>query len=80
MAYNLSREKKLTVIRALVEGVSIRSIERMTGVREGLLSLRHQFSFVASIGCVASTTIFDPPTISTRIKSMFRSPSMCRLS
>lgn len=32
MAYNLSRDKKLTVIRALVEGVSIRSIERMTGV------------------------------------------------
>jgi IS1 family transposase len=32
MSYDLSREKKLTVLRALVEGVSIRSIERMTGV------------------------------------------------
>ena len=32
MAYNLPREKKLTVIRALVEGVSIRSTERMTEV------------------------------------------------
>lgn len=32
MAYNLSTDKKLAVIRALVEGVSIRSVERMTGV------------------------------------------------
>lgn len=32
MAYNITTEKKLTVIRALTEGVSIRSIERMTGV------------------------------------------------
>lgn len=32
MAYNLSRDKKLTVLRALVEGVSIRSIERMSDV------------------------------------------------
>lgn len=30
--YTLSTEKKLTVISALVEGNSIRSIERMSGV------------------------------------------------
>jgi IS1 family transposase len=32
MSYNLPREKQVTIIRALVEGVSIRSVERMTGV------------------------------------------------
>lgn len=32
MANNLSREKQIGVLKALVEGVSIRSIERMTGI------------------------------------------------
>lgn len=32
MSYELSREKQVTVIRALVEGCSIRSVERMTEV------------------------------------------------
>ena len=32
MANNLSPEKQVEIIKALVEGVSIRSIERMTGV------------------------------------------------
>lgn len=32
MSYNLTRERKVTVIAALAEGSSIRSIERMTGV------------------------------------------------
>ena len=32
MSYELSREKQVTIIRALVEGTSIRSVERMTDV------------------------------------------------
>jgi len=53
MAYNLSREKKLTVIRALVEGVSIRSIERMTGVhRDTIMRLMVR----VGTGCEACST------------------------
>jgi len=32
MSYELSRETQVTIIRALVEGCSIRSVERMTEV------------------------------------------------
>jgi transposase-like protein len=40
MANVLSREKKITVIGALAEGASIRSIERQTGVnRNTIMSL-----------------------------------------
>jgi len=43
MAYNLSIDKKVAVITALVEGCSIRSTSRMTGVAKGtILSLLAQ--------------------------------------
>src|SRR5258708_18168680 len=37
MAYHLSMEKKVAVVTALVEGCSIRSIGRMTGVAKGTI-------------------------------------------
>jgi DNA-directed RNA polymerase specialized sigma24 family protein len=37
MAYNLSIDKKVAVITALVEGCSIRSTSRMTGVAKGTI-------------------------------------------
>lgn len=37
MAYNLSFEKKILVLSGLVEGASIRSIERMTGVNRNTI-------------------------------------------
>src|SRR6266404_8621705 len=37
MAYHLSIEKKVAVVSGLVEGCSIRSISRMTGVAKGTI-------------------------------------------
>lgn len=45
MAYNLSIEKKVAVITALVEGCSIRSTSRMTGVAKGTI-----LSLLATVG------------------------------
>jgi IS1 family transposase len=63
MSYNLSREKQVTIIRALVEGVSIRSVERMTEVhRDTIMRLmvrigegceRLQDTMMRDLDCVA---------------------------
>ena len=52
--YTLSLEKKLAVISALVEGNSVRSIERMTGVHRDTIC-----RLLIQVGGNRCTTLWD---------------------